>query len=147
MVAITLMMREIKVMKTYLLGPKKLFIGLFLLCVGSFMIISCAATQDETVTGTVEMISISPSTPSSAETILGLTPLCNISNAEDLEKIREDSAGSFTLCNDIEVSDDFYPLPSFSGFLDGNGYGIYNLQDELFENLEPDAEIQNLDLD
>ena len=77
-----------------------------------------------------------------------------ISSAEDLEKIRENPSGTFHLKNDIDLKfENWSPISSFSGILDGNGYKISNLVmngnqvTDLAFIIENTGTIQNLSFD
>ena len=52
-----------------------------------------------------------------------------ISNAEELQQIRENPSGNYVLVDDIDMShiDNFEPIENFTGTLDGNGHTISNL--------------------
>jgi len=52
-----------------------------------------------------------------------------ISNAEELQQIREDPNGNYVLVDDINLShiDNFEPIENFTGTFDGNGHTISNL--------------------
>ena len=57
-----------------------------------------------------------------------------VSTAEDLRLLSDKPDASFVLTNDIDMSGmDWTPIP-FSGTLDGNGHGIYNLKVTRFGN-------------
>jgi len=52
-----------------------------------------------------------------------------ISNAEELQQIRESPSGNYVLVDDIDLShiDNFEPIGGFTGTFDGNGHTISNL--------------------
>ena len=50
-----------------------------------------------------------------------------IATAADLEKIRNNPAGDYTLTADIQLDGTFTPLESFTGTLEGNGHTIKGL--------------------
>ena len=61
-----------------------------------------------------------------------------IYSTQDLLVMNQNRDGSYRLCNDIELPDDFsYPInpgsnESFLGILDGNGFAISNVKSNLF---------------
>lgn len=52
-----------------------------------------------------------------------------ISNAEELQQIRENPSGDYVLVDDIDLShiENFEPIENFTGTFDGNGHTISNL--------------------
>lgn len=52
-----------------------------------------------------------------------------ISNAEELQQVRENPGGNYVLVDDIDLSgiDNFEPIENFTGTFDGNGHTISNL--------------------
>jgi len=52
-----------------------------------------------------------------------------VSNAEELQQIRENPSGNYVLVDDIDLShvDNFEPIENFTGTFDGNGHTISNL--------------------
>jgi len=52
-----------------------------------------------------------------------------ISNAEELQQVRENPSGNYVLVDDIDLShiDNFEPIGDFTGTFDGNGHTISNL--------------------
>jgi hypothetical protein len=85
--------------------------------------------------------------------------MIEISNAEDLNNIRNNLSGSFKLMNDIDLTsylsenpEGWQPVMNFAGKLNGNGKTIFGLrinrpetdQLGLFGTIAGDAEIRNL---
>jgi hypothetical protein len=52
-----------------------------------------------------------------------------ISNAEELQQVRENPSGNYVLVEDIDLSgiDNFEPIENFTGTFDGNGHTVSNL--------------------
>jgi uncharacterized repeat protein (TIGR02543 family) len=67
-----------------------------------------------------------------------------IQSNNDIELLRNTTFTHFELINDIDLGNDFSTIDSFSGHIDGNGYG-FNIKDQpMFQSLESEAVIENL---
>lgn len=79
----------------------------------------------------------------------------SVSTEAELNNIRYDNRKNYRLAKDIELSEPWVPIESFSGIFDGNGHTISNLtmadteeysysNGGLFANLESGAKVKNL---
>src|SRR5207244_2010098 len=74
-------------------------------------------------------------------------PTVVINNISDLQAIQNNPSGSYVLGANIDaVGFYFSSIADFSGVLDGQGYSIDNLQNPLFNKIDAQGVVQNLNL-
>lgn len=117
-------------------------------------LVTGVAKGDVTITASTE--ADAHSLASSVETQLKVVEVVyNITTADELDNIRFDLAGEFTLANDIELTEDWIPVGTdnapFTGKFDGNGHVISGLKFQLpaqdrsgFFGVAKAAEISNV---